>query len=356
MPPRRSSARPGVRLRRYLAGSSIEPCFARGDALEVLRQLPDGSVDCCMTSPPYWGHRVYTDGGLGGESTPERYVAALTEICAELHRVLRREGSVWLNIGDSYRDKGLQNIPWRVATRLTDDQGWVLRNTVVWHKVKGGPDNSRDKLRGVWEPLFHFVKQRRGYYYDTDAVRRPPRAARVVSGRVVSATGVSGVRYERQIALSTTLSPREKEQALAGLRATLEEVQDGRLSDFRMVIRGRQRTTHSDARAVSGRARELAERGFYFLRYHPKGSKLGDVWDILPEDTQGRGAHFAAYPEELCITPLLATCPAEGVVLDPFCGTGTTNRVAMQLGRRSIGIDRSAQYLAIARRRCRDVD
>ncbi len=99
-----------------------------------------------------------------------------------------------------------------------------------------------------------------------------------------------------------------------------------------MIIRGQQRTTHSDSERVSGRARELQGEGFYFLKYHPNGSKLSDVWDILPEDTQKRKGHFAAYPEDLCKIPILTTCPSDGIVLDPFCGTGTTNYVAFCLG------------------------
>ncbi len=222
----------------------------------------------------------------------------------------------------------------------------------MWHKVKGGPDTSRDRLRNVHELLFHFVLQPKGYFYDADAVRSTPRASRVVDGAVVSATGVSGVRYRRQIELSTALSAAEKEAAGAALDAMLAEVGAGRLADFRMIVRGRQRTTHSDETAVSGRARELQERGFYFLRYHPGGAKPGDVWDIMPEDTQGRAAHFAPFPADLCRIPILATCPADGVVLDPFCGTGTAMLIASQLGRRAVGIDLAEEYLALARERC----
>jgi site-specific DNA-methyltransferase (adenine-specific) len=238
-----------------------------------------------------------------------------------------------------------------VAFHLSDAQGWTLRNSVVWHKVKGGPDNSRDKLRNVHELLFHFVRQAKGYWYDDGSVRRAPRAARVEGGAVVSATGVRGVRYRRQIELSTSLDELEKAAALAALDATLGEVAAGRLADFRMVIRGRQRATHSDVGAVSGRARELQERGFYFLHYHPDGAKLGDVWDILPEGTQGRDLHYAPFPADLCRVPILATCPPGGVVLDPFCGTGTALLVASRLGRRSVGIDLSEEYLTLAQER-----
>ena len=339
-------------LAEYLAGRDSQPLFLCGDGLEILRLFPTGSVDCCLTSPPYFGHRRYAGGGLGAEGRWQDYLAALGAVTAELRRVLRPTGSLWLNLGDTYRGKRQLGIPWRVAFHLTDEQHWTLRNSVVWHKVKGGPDNSRDRLRNVHELLFHFVAQPKGYYYDANAVRRAPRAARVVGGAVVSATGVRGVRYRRQIELSTALSAAEKAAAEAALDGMLAEVGAGRLADFRMVVRGQQRTTHSNETAVSGRARELQERGFYFLRYHPGGAKPGDVWDIMPEDTQGRSAHFAPFPADLCRIPILATCPPGGVLLDPFCGTGTAMCVAMALGRRSIGIDVAEEYLVLARERC----
>lgn len=334
-----------------LPESARTPCFICGDAVDALRRLPEGFVDCVVTSPPYWRHRRYEAEGIGQESSVEGYVAALLEVFAELGRVLRREGSIWLNLGDTYKNKALVGVPWRVALALTDRQGWVLRNEVIWNKIKGGPDNTKDRLRGVHEQIFHFVKVRRGYFYDVDAIRKAPRAAKVVKGAVVSATGVTGVRYRRQIELSTALTSDEKRAALAALERILDDVSRGALSDFRMVIRGQQRATHSDQRSVSGRARELQERGFYFLRYHPSGAKPGDVWDIIPEDSQRRQRHFAPFPEDLCRIPILATCPVDGVVLDPFCGTGTTCVVAGQLGRRAIGVDLSPEYIEMARER-----
>jgi DNA modification methylase len=341
------------RMADYLAGRDPKPLFLLGDALDTLRLFPAASVDCCLTSPPYYGHRRYAGGGLGAEGRWQDYVAALGAVTAELLRVLKPTGSFWLNLGDTYRGKRQLGVPWRVAFHLIDEQGWTLRNSVVWHKVKGGPDNSRDRLRNVHELLFHFVRQPKNYYYDADAVRNAPREARVENGAVVSATGVSGVRYRRQIELSTALSAAEKAAAEAALDQILDDVRAGRLADFRMVVRRQQRTTHSDETAVSGRARELQERGFYFLRYHPGGAKPGDVWDIMPEDTHGRTTHFAAFPADLCRIPILATCPPGGVVLDPFCGTGTAALVAQELGRRSIGSDVAEEYLALAEERCR---
>ncbi len=338
-------------FRQYTTTPSLEPLFLLGDSLDVLQSLPSESIDCCMTSPPYWGQRKYAAVGIGLEDRYADYVKNLAAVLGQVKRVLKAEGSLWLNLGDSYSKKQLVGIPWRVAIELSDHQGWILRNDVIWNKIKGGMDNSKDKLSNVHEHVFHFTKQR-SYYYDVDAIRSNPKKSKVLNGAVVSATGVSGVRYRRQIELSTALSESEKILALKSLNEILNEISEGQLADFRMIIRGQQRATHSDSEQVSGRARELRERGFYFLKYHPKGSKPGDVWDILPEDTQKREGHFAPYPADLCKTPIIATCPIDGIVLDPFCGTGTTALVAFELGRKSIGIDTSEDYIIQARRRC----
>lgn len=328
------------------------PLLLNGDAIAVLRDLPDGCIDFAMTSPPYWGKREYENGGIGLEDDYRDFVKHLAAVFVELKRVLKPEGSFWLNLGDSYNGKGLVGAPWRVAFELIDNQGWILRNSVIWNKLKGGMDNSKDRLGNVHENVFHFVKQAKGYYYNADAIRSKPRESKVVNGAIVSATGVSGVRYKRQIELSTALSVAEKSAAFSALERMLADIGSGRASDFRMIIRGQQRATHSDSEKVSGRAKELRDKGFYFLKYHPKGSKPSDVWDILPEDTQRRETHFAPYPVDLCCLPLLATCPEGGTVLDPFCGTGTTLVAARNLGRKSVGIDISRRYLELTQERC----
>jgi len=228
----------------------------------------------------------------------------------------------------------------------------ILRNNVVWNKVKGGLDNAKDRVRNIHEDIFFFVKEAKDYYFDVDAVRAKPREAKVVNGAVVSATGVTGVRYRRQIEMSTALTDDEKKNALEALDGMLDSIRRGKVSDFRMIIRNQQRTTHSNSEHVSGRARELKDKGFYFLKYHPKGSKPDDVWEILPEDTQKRRLHFAPYPQDLCKIPILASCPPDGIVLDPFCGTGTTMLVAQALGRKSVGLDISEEYLELAENRC----
>lgn len=334
----------------YIESESIRPLLICGDSLEVIKKISSNCIDMAITSPPYWGKREYDGGGIGLESDYNEFISSLLFIFLELKRVLKPTGSFWLNIGDTYQNKTLIGIPWRIAIKMMDEQGWILRNEVIWNKVKGGMDNSNDKLGNVHEPFFHFVKQPK-YYYDADSIRSTPQKATIKNGTVISATGVSGVRYKRQIELSTALTSEEKLNAFNDLEKTLQNVRDGNISDFRMIIRGQQRTTHSDSEKVSGRAKELKDKGFYFLKYHPNGSKPRDVWDIIPEDTQNRLSHFAPYPEDLCKIPILATCPPNGIVLDPFMGTGTSMVVAYDFGRKSIGIDISSEYIKLAEER-----
>lgn len=340
-------------LNEYLYNTDVTPLLLEGDALAILRSLPEASVDVAITSPPYYMKRKYLAGGIGLEDTYQEYIDNLVEICAEVYRVLKPTGSFWFNVGDSYQDKNLLMIPQRIAIKLTDEVGFTLRNQVIWNKLKGAPDNANDKLRTLWEPVFFLTKTAKGYYYDVDAVRKtPPKAKCVEHGKVISATGVSGVRYKRKIELSTELSKQEKENAYKALEDMLHLVEIGEVPDFRMVIRGATRVTHGDSTKLSGRAKELVEKGFYFLKYSNKGAKISDVWDIIPEDTQKRKFHYAPYPEDLVKNPIALTCPKGGIVLDPFVGTGTTCKVAKDMGRKSIGIDLSQVYLDIAARRC----
>jgi len=341
----------GFAVEAYKKSDKTDPLFLLGDCLDVLKQIPDESVDTIITSPPYWSQREYENGGIGLEKTLDDFFNNLLQITSELKRVLKPTGSFWLNLGDVYKNKHLLGMPWRFAFKLIDEQNWVLRNEVIWNKVKGGMDNSKDKLGNVHETIFHFVKDPANYFYSTDAIRSKPRQSKVVNGSIVSATGVSGVKYKRKIELSTELDEEEKTNAFKALEEMLKSIQDGKYSDFRMVIRGANRTTHSNNDKVSGRAKELLTKGFYFLKYHPDGSKPSDVWEILPESFSKNKEHFAPYPIDLCRIPILATCPNDGIVLDPFVGTGTTCIAAKILNRKSIGIDISKSYLETAIRR-----
>lgn len=342
-----------VNIEEYINNPSLlAPYFIHGDALKVLAGFPDACIDCVVTSPPYYMKREYTGGGIGLETTYKEYIGNLLAIIGEVYRVLKPTGSFWLNIGDSYKDKQLLNIPHRVAIRMQDEQKWILRNTVIWDKVKGAMSQSKDSLSSGYEPLFHFVKRKTGYYYNSDAVRRKPRSTHVRNGAVISATGVSGVRYRRKIQLSTELTDVQKTDAYRALDDILERVKRGELSDFRMVIKGaNQRVTNGNTVNLSGRAKELRDKGYYFLLYNPDGSMISDVWQIIPEDTQGRTLHFAPFPEDLVKTPVILTCPLNGIVLDPFAGTGTTLCVAAGLNRKSVGIDISEEYTELAKKR-----
>jgi site-specific DNA-methyltransferase (adenine-specific) len=337
-------------INEYLLQKSIHPLLLCGDSLQILQKIPQNSIDMVITSPPYWGKREYTNGGIGLEGEYTSFINNLLQIIYEIKRILKQEGSFWLNIGDSYKNKSLLGIPWRIAIKMIDEQSWILRNEVIWNKVKGGMDNSKDKLGNIHEPVFHFVKSKK-YYYNVDAIRSKPQKAFIKNGTVISATGVSGIRYKRQIEISTSLTDIEKKKAYDALEIVLDEVKNGKISDFRMIIRGQQRVTHSNSIYVSGRAKELSGKGYYFLKYHPNGSKPRDVWDILPEDTQNRKNHFAPFPSDLCKIPILSTCPQNGIVLDPFVGTGTSVAVAYSFGRKSIGIDISQEYIEIASQR-----
>jgi DNA modification methylase len=321
-----------------------------GDAAKVLRDIPERSLDCCITSPPYWQQREYAGNSeLGKEAKVESYLDNLSEIFALLKQGLKDEGSFWLNLGDTYKNKNLMGIPWRVALKLQDD-GWILRNAVVWNKVKGNPCNAKDKLRNVYEHIFHFVKKNR-YYYNVDAIRTSPKKPFYKNGNLVTPTGVSGVKYRQQIVNSKELNSEEKQNALTALEEALQKVETGEMPDFRMIIRGKHRSTHSNSLKYSGREAELKKRGFCILPYHKNGSKPDDLWNIIPEDEWRKDSHFAVFPKELCEIPIKATCPPDGIVIDPFVGTGTAIVAALELNRRGIGIDVSSEYLEVARKR-----
>lgn len=291
-----------------------------GDALEVLRTLPDASVDCIVTSPPYYGLRSYgVDGQYGLEATPAAYIETMRALFAEARRALSDDGTLWLNLGDSYvcgpkgsesktdglvgrsnhlttpagsggknggglGAKQLLGIPWRVAFALQDD-GWLLRNEIVWHKPNAMPESVRDRLSNRHEHLFMLTKQPR-YWFDLDAIREPHTAP------------------ERR----------------AGARA------------FRARDLNHQRTATG---AYSGP--------------DARGRNPGDVWEIATRPYPA--AHFATFPIDLPLRCIKSGCRPCGTVLDPFSGSGTTGAAARQLGRKYVGIDLNPAYHDLAKDR-----
>lgn len=326
-----------------------------GNCEDILAKIPNDSIDCVITSPPYWQMREYSisekdcDSIIGTEKKPEQYVMRLTQIFSQIRRVLKVDGSVWLNLGDKYHNKNLMGMPWRVALAMQED-GWILRNDIIWHQMKG-TQSAKDRLRDVHEYIFHFVKSKR-YYYDADSIRIKPRKLPIINGKeTISATGVSGKKYRSQILTSKDLNEDERAQALKALDDTLEKIRIGELVDFRMTIRGAQRTYHSNNSKISGRAKELETKGFFILTSKAKGYLPSDVWNIVPEDEWRKDVHYAVFPTELLQVPIKATCPVGGVVLDPFMGTGSTLIAANQLNRRGLGIEISKEYVKIAESR-----
>ena len=306
----------------------------QGDALATLRTLPSETVDCCITSPPYWGLRDYgVDGQLGMEETPEAFVAAMVAVFREVRRVLKPEGTLWLNMGDSYagarrgghpsdtstlngtsshanrtasrrrdnapvprsdikvqglKPKDMVGIPWMLAFALRDD-GWYLRQDIIWHKPNPMPESVQDRCTKAHEYLFLLSKAER-YFYDYEAIKEP----------AVDLRGPGNT--------SPVISlPGEREGENANLRGSLHKIG----------------------------IRDTRNRR--------------SVWSI---PTQGfAGAHFATFPLRLVEPCILAGSPPGGIALDPFCGSGTTGCAALMLGRGFVGIELNPEYAALARER-----
>lgn len=294
-----------------------------GDALAVARELPNGSADCIVTSPPYFGLRDYgTEGQYGLEATPAQYVETMRALFLELQRVLADDGTLWLNLGDSYArnpakgttgtmngrnvprmgyagnrigrpevpEKNLLGVPWMVALGLQYD-GWILRNDIIWHKPNAMPESVQDRLSGKHEHIFMFSKSQR-YWFDLDPVR------------------------EEQSPESLARRERGDWRAKAGW-----------------------------AEAYHGNP----PKGLAAQSTRPTcGKNPGDVWSIPTQPFPG--AHFAVFPVALPQRCISAGCKPGGTVLDPFSGSGTTGLAAQRTGRKYVGIDINADYHDLALR------
>ncbi|MEU4517372.1 site-specific DNA-methyltransferase [Amycolatopsis sp. NPDC024027] len=319
-----------------------------GDVRERLAQLPDASVDCVITSPPYWALRDYGHSGqIGAEPTVDDWAEAITAVCNELARVLTPTGSLWLNLGDGFSrheregaaKKSLLLGPQRVALRLTAS-GWLLRNQIIWAKPNPTPSSVRDRFTASHELLFLLTRQPR-YFFDLDPVREPAQTAPAGSARTPARTYLS---RDAVPSLNGGTSPRvDLNQGLAQMKTT-------------------------------------------GLASHPLGKSPGDVWTI-PTGSY-RGAHFATFPLALVRRPLLTTCPERvcavcdlpwrrtlqtvngrqlatgplapscphqqfrrGRVLDPFLGAGTVAVAAETYGRDWVGIELNEAYAVLAEAR-----
>ena len=288
-----------------------------GDAIEQLRTLPDKSVHCVVTSPPYWGLRDYGHAGqIGLEQTPDEYVGRLVAVFTEVRRVLRDDGTCFLNLGDSYasdtkgsggpsekqlsnagsryemtqrlihglKPKDLVGIPWRVAFALQAD-GWWLRQDIIWHKPNPMPESVRDRCTKAHEYVFLLTKSAR-YFYDAVAVAE---------------------------------------------KALQPEGEAKQVAQHKQIALRRRDNMQSSTLGTNQGADTRNKRS---------------VWSITTQPYAG--AHFATMPPELAETCIRAGCPVGGTVLDPFCGSGTTLAVAIANGRNGIGVELNAEYIALA--------
>lgn len=342
-----------------------------GDALEELKKLPDESIQMSMCSPPYYGLRDYkVDNQIGLEKTPLMYLERLWAVFDEVKRVLKKDGVIFVNVGDSYlghsvskkwvndlENKELASSVWRSGGRNSQysaasvqrkkdfpdkcllmiperfalgmiERGWILRNRICWFKRNAMPSSVKDRFTCTWEYVYFFSKNRR-YYFDLDSVRIPhkevskKRVLRAVSNKhkyinnknYGGGGGINKPRPNRN-----TKIPVNTAELYGSPRARYHREQNMAISQY-----------------------QYGEGDYLVVNLNKKGRNPGDHWDIT---TRGfKGAHFAVYPEEICLMPIKAGSKPGDMVLDPFCGSGTTGVVATKLGRKFIGIDLNKNYL-----------
>ena len=328
----------------------------QGDCRASMASLPAKSVHCVITSPPYFGLRDYgVEGQMGLEPTPDEYVAGMVDVFREVHRVLRDDGTLWLNLGDSYANDGkwggstggkatkalhgadglgrrkvttglkpkdLIGIPWRVAFALQAD-GWYLRQDIIWSKPNPMPESVRDRCTKAHEYIFMFSKQPK-YFYDHEAIKTPPSEALL---RQVQ-EGYNGADTKDYVEGGA--------QSASGTKA-------------RIIQKAREKIDKQ--RGHSRRHAGFNDRwdAMSFDEQRSLGANKRSVWTVAPKPF--REAHFATFPPDLIEPCVLAGCPEGGTVLDPFFGAGTTGLVAEKHGRRYIGCELNPAYIDIAKRR-----
>jgi len=268
-----------------------------GDSLEVLKTFSSESIDCIITSPPYYGLRDYgIEGQIGQEKTPKEYISNLMSIMDECKRVLKKTGSLWVNIGEGFINQSLSGIPERFVISMIDN-GWIRRNSIIWHKSNCMPSSVKSRFTIDFEYFYFFVKDPKHYYFET--------------------------QYEP---LSTATIERSK---YPGVRIG---------SRNKIKLGGYGNSTYSGK------------------EYHisPTLTRIKRcIWKIHTEIFSE--AHFAIFPEKLIETPIKACCPPEGIVLDPFMGSGTVAVVAKKLGVNYIGIELNKEYINIAEQRLQNI-
>ncbi len=389
------------------------PVVLIGDVINKLQELKKENikVDTIITSPPYWRQRDYgVKGQLGNEETVEGYIENMLRVADNLKDVLKDSGSFFLNIGDKYTGKNLQMIPFRVGIEM-QRRGWVLRNVIIWYKPNHMPSPIKDRLNNVYEPIFFFVKDTGNnytprYYVNLDKIRvehkngngngrktmsieefkkfnlsQKPNGKDTYRGKFAKAEKINlgaspGARsrvngeywsLQRKYEINNDLK-REiilfLKKKLKSRKITPKELDKiFRYKDtaghwFR-VDRGGSLPKVEDyiqlkeILGFNGEFDKVMTEQHYVLQQvtsHPKGKNPGDFWSISLEKI--KDSHFAIFPIELPLRLINAFCPKDGIVLDPFAGSGTTGKAAKELNRKSILIDINKDYIKIMKKRC----
>ena len=288
-----------------------------GDNLFHLTNIPDNSVDMCVTSPPYYNLRDYKNSGqIGAENTVKDFVENLCKVFDEIHRILKPTGSCWVNIGDTYDKKKLLQVPSRFEIAMCD-RGWHLRNEIIWSKPNPQPISSKDRFWGNHEKFFWFVKDVKKYYFNRDAILVPQ--AEISIRRMFSKNNMSKRKdFNASDKEGFAISSNSQDKHYARMR---EEMGIDKEFNYEELIK-------------SGKCPTRPEF---------------DTWNV-PSVTY-KGAHFAVYPPELIEKPILSCCPEQGIVIDPFMGSGTTGEVAKLNNRRYIGLELNPEYAILANER-----
>ena len=264
-----------------------------GDCRQMLPTIEPESIDCIVTSPPYYNLRDYgMPGQIGAENTVEEYIDNLTDVFSKSRTVLKPNGTLWLNVADTYAQKNLLGIPWQLAFALRND-GWILRQDIIWCKPNPMPESVVDRCTKAHEYLFLLTKSAK-YYFSLDSVKEEAQYKPSDSPKVKKSCRYGGKKY----ALNQDMFYRTKSGNIYNYTGTR----------------------------------------------HPRS-----VWTIPTQPFSGE--HFATFPEELVRRCILAGCPPSGIVMDPFCGSGTTGKVAYDLGREFCGIELNPKYAEIATKR-----
>lgn len=303
------------------------------DILNATNDLKNNSIKCVITSPPYYKARNYgnTDQ-IGLEETPEKYVESLVNVFEGLKDKVTSDGNLFVNLGDKYdKNKSLMLIPSLFAIKMIGN-GWILRNKIIWYKPNHQPSPVKDRLTNTYEEIFHFTKQRK-YYYDLDSIRIP-----------IEYNEREGEKAHKRFKERIEQSDLSEEQKSLAMEELIRLHKEKRINkDARLKLKGSHKTLFGGDSNLSGRAKELETKGFYFHCNNPKGKNLGDLLSVNIKSH--KGIHEAIFPEDLVI-PLIKVGSGEGdIVLDPFAGTGTTCRVAEDLGRVGLGVELNSEYV-----------